>query len=229
MTAGFEAIIFDFDGVILDTESTLYTVWAELFGEFGCSFSEEEYLGLVGSTGEYVGPDEWLIERANQPIPTSEELLTKVSKRHRMRVDELLPMPGVVDWLDEAGTLGLALGVASSSPMHWVEPYLLKLGLRDRFGTVICAGPDFPSKPAPDVYLAACASLGVKPARSIAIEDSYHGVSSALAAGMTVIAVPNAVTTVMDLSGAHHVVHSLSGHGLASVLSIGSTVGNDER
>ena len=106
----------------------------------------------------------------------------------------------------------------SSSEYEWVDEHLSRLGLRDRFAHLACYSENLAAKPAPDSYLEACARLGVRPGEAIALEDSPHGVDAARAAGLRVVAVPNAVTEQMDLSAADLVITSLAECSLADVL-----------
>jgi HAD superfamily hydrolase (TIGR01509 family) len=119
-------------------------------------------------------------------------------------------LPGVHDWLDDARRLGLPIGVASSSEVDWVAAHLERLGLLDRFACLTCFDGALRGKPAPDLYLAACESLGVAPADALAVEDSGNGITAARAAGMRCVAVPHDLTREHDLSGADLVVASLA-------------------
>lgn len=213
-----EALVFDFDGLILDTEGPVFTAWQEEFAVHGCPpLTLEEWSAEIGTVG---GLDlvEILSARATRPFDAD-----VMDARRRKRRDELLEResvrPGVTDWLDEADALGLGLAIASSSPPDWVEPHLDRLGLRERFAHVVCFGPGIPGKPAPDTYLVACRLLGVEPRRAIAIEDSPHGVSAAKAAGLHCIAVPHAITEQLDLSHADLRLGSLSETTLHDVLA----------
>ena len=113
--------------------------------------------------------------------------------------------------VDSLLAAGVPIGVASSSSLEWLDRHLGRLGLRSRFGAVI--GADLVGgvgKPAPDVYLRACADLGADPAQSVALEDSAHGVASAKAAGMTAVAVPSRITRFNDFTQADLVVDSVA-------------------
>src|SRR4029077_8978660 len=117
---------------------------------------------------------------------------------------------GVRAWLDEAIEAGLGIAIASSSPDDWVLGHLDRLGLRMHFDHVMCAGNGRPAKPAPDTYAAACAALGVRPHRALAVEDSAHGVTAAKGAGLACVVVPNALTASLDLSAADLRLESLA-------------------
>lgn len=209
----FEAVIFDFDGLIVDTETPLYREWSETFAEFGVEpISMPEWahsLGRGDDDPELLDPSVRLHDACGGSVTM--DAIHAVRRRLR---DVLLAgqpvMPGVVDLLDEADRLGLRSGVASSSPFDWVDPHLRRRDLRERFAALSCAGDGVPGKPHPAVYLSACAALDADPARSIAFEDSPHGVTAAKAAGMTCVAVPTTLGRTLDFSHADHVITSLS-------------------
>jgi HAD superfamily hydrolase (TIGR01509 family) len=212
-----EALVFDFDGLILDTEGPVFTAWQEAFDAHGCPpLTIEEWSAEIGTTGglDLVG---LIRTRATRPFDEG-----AMHARRRERRDELLgketTRPGVVAWLDAADELGLRVAIASSSESGWVEPLLERLDMRGRFGLVVCAGDGVAGKPAPDTYLAACAGLGVEPSAAIALEDSPHGVAAAKAAGLWCVAVPHAITELLDLTQADVVLPSLADVSLPDVL-----------
>jgi HAD superfamily hydrolase (TIGR01509 family) len=212
------AVVFDFDGLILDTEVPVFTAWQDEFVAHGCPpITLDEWAHEIGTSG---GLDLVEMIRTRATLPFDEDLM---HERRRARVSELLARetarPGVREWLDDADALDLPLAIASSSPPEWVEPQLEKLGLLTRFAHIACFGGDLAGKPAPDTYLAACAALGVEPSAAIAIEDSHHGISAAKAAGLWCIAVPNAVTEGLDLSHADLRLRSLADTTLRDVLA----------
>jgi HAD superfamily hydrolase (TIGR01509 family) len=213
----FDAIVFDLDGVIVDTEQALYAVWREVFTEFGCSFERDEWQALVGRSGE-PGPYEWLARRSPLPLPALDELRATISARELLQVEQLGPLPGVVAWIDAARRRGLGLAVASSSSRRWVEARLDGVGLLARFDAVICRDAQLRSKPEPDVYQAACRALEVESSRAVAIEDSHNGVLAAVAAGLRCIAVPHDLTADMDFTAADFVVPSLDALDLDAAL-----------
>jgi HAD superfamily hydrolase (TIGR01509 family) len=212
------AVVFDFDGLILDTETSIFESWRRAFDEHGCApLTIDEWAVEVGTVRglDIIG----LLEaRADRPVNVA-----AMQERRRAHRDELLAderaRPGVVAWIDDARTLGFGVAIASSSEHEWVEAHLARLGLRDRFAHLACYSETLPAKPAPDTYLEACARLRVAPGDAIALEDSPHGVDAARAAGLRVVAVPNAVTEHMDLSAADLVITSLAERSLADVLA----------
>ena len=151
---------------------------------------------------------------------------SRLQHRRRRRRDEIQAAQalraGIVHWLDEAAALGLPVGVASSSSEEWVEGHLDRLGIRDRFDTLVCRGATVPAKPEPTSYRLACARLGADPARSVAVEDSPNGVAAAVAAGLFTVVVPHPLTSGLDLSAAHLVVDSLDEVTLTEALELAS-------
>jgi HAD superfamily hydrolase (TIGR01509 family) len=214
-----DGIVFDFDGLILDTEGPVFAAWQEAFETYGCPpLTIEEWAAEIGTAG---GLDLVGIIRSRATRAFDEEAM---HARRRVRRDELLEQevvrPGVPDWLDEADALGLPLAIASSSPRDWVEPHLERLGLAHRFAFISCFGDgDLVAKPAPDLYLAACAAIGVRPGSGLAIEDSPHGIAAAKAAGMWCVAVPHGITEGLDLSHADVRLRSLADTTLRDVIS----------
>ncbi|HET9729902.1 MAG TPA: HAD-IA family hydrolase [Acidimicrobiia bacterium] len=215
--APIEAIVFDFDGLILDTEGPVFRAWQEAFVDHGAELTLDEWVIQIGAV-DVVDPEALLRARAQRPLDPD-----AMHARRRARRDELLAheavLPGVEDWLDEATALGLELAIASSSPFDWVHEHLDRLQLRDRFSVIACYDGRGRAKPAPDLYLAACAALNVAPAHAVAVEDSPNGVTAANAAGLHSVAVPHALTAQLDLSHADLIVESLAHVSLRDVIS----------
>jgi HAD superfamily hydrolase (TIGR01509 family) len=203
------AIIFDFDGLILDTEWSVYTAIAEIYTEHGHELDLDWWREMVGTPqgGDWTDQLEALV---GTPLD-HEYLFNRSSHRHHELVDAMEPLPGVVDLIEAAHLEGLGLAVASSSMTAWLERNLTRVGLHHRFDAL--CGRDRAGgrgKPAPDVYLVALAELGVDAAHAVAIEDSPHGVTAAKAAGLRCIAVPNRITAPGDFSEADLVVDSVA-------------------
>jgi HAD superfamily hydrolase (TIGR01509 family) len=209
-------LVLDFDGTILDTEDSLFRSWAELWDDHGHRLALSDWQQNIG-TEDVFDPGAELEARLGRPLDP--ELLVG----RRQRRDELQaehgPRPGVAGWLSEAREGGIPVGIASSSPRQWVEEHLERLGLRHCFSCLVCRDDDIPAKPAPTSYLVACEMLGGEPRRSVAVEDSPHGVAAARAAGLFTVAVPHGLTSTLDLSAAQLVVLSLDDLTLADALA----------
>lgn len=203
-----QALLFDFDGLILDTEHPVYEAWREDYLAHGQDLPLETYAACVGSDFQRFDPKAHLESLVGRPIDWPE----RDRWRERLaleRVHRLPPLPGVLDLLEAAAAAGLPCAVASSSPRHWVEGHLARLGLLHRFALTRCLD-DVPSpKPAPDLFLAAARALGVAPERAVVLEDSRNGLLAAQAAGSPCVIVPNRVTAHLDFHGASAVVTSL--------------------
>ena len=209
-------IVFDFDGLILDTEVPVYDAWQELYGEHGHALPFEQWAQCIG-TADIFDPCADLSERVGRTLDAA-----ALRARHRVRTDALIAaqgvLPGVVELIEEAAAMGLALGVASSSSRGWVEGHLGRLGLLGHFHAIRCAGDVPRVKPDPALYRAVLEATGVRPSDAVAIEDSPNGVLAAKRAGMACVAVPNALTARLDLSGADLRLTSLADLPLAALL-----------
>ena len=210
MISGIEAVVFDFDGLVLDTEVPVYAAWCAIFESYGAvPPTLEEWGAYIGTDADDRELLDLLVKTAAGPVDVDE--MHAIRRAHR---DALLAaedvLPGVLAWLDEAVAGGLGIAIASSSPDDWVLGHLDRLGLRPRFAHVMCAGDGRAAKPAPDTYLAACAALGVEPQRALAVEDSAHGVAAAKGAGLLCVVVPNSLTKSLDLAAADLRLDSLA-------------------
>ncbi len=202
------AVVFDFDGLILDTEGPVYRSWLEVYQAHGEDLPFERWVQIVGSTTVGFHPQHHLEERIGRALP-KEVLDRRMDRRTEMILAERV-LPGVVHSLDEARGLGLKLGVASSSTRDWVMGHLARLGILDRFQCMRCRDDVTNPKPEPDLYIAVLDCLGVTPAEAIAIEDSPNGVAAAKRAGMQCVAIPNSITARLDLSQADLTLTSLA-------------------
>jgi HAD superfamily hydrolase (TIGR01509 family) len=202
------ALIFDFDGLILDTETPDLVAWQEIFAEHNLVLNHEFWCQFVGRHGGMLDVVARL-EELSGIVQDSDIILARRRARCLEMIHSQGPRPGVERWLREAQAESIPCAVASSSSLVWVEGHLERLGLRQLFAGIRCRDHVERTKPDPDVYLAAIDCLGVAPDEAIAIEDSPHGVSAAKAAGLYCLAVPNEVTRPLDFSHADMVVESL--------------------
>lgn len=203
-----DAVIFDFDGVIVDTEWAIYQTWQELYHRHGADLPLDVYVQCVGSDHDAWDPKAYLEELVGRSLDW-ETILPAKHAASRKLLEAEGAMPGVIDWLDELNAAGIPVGVASSSSQEWVGGWLEKLGLRGHFVSLSCRDHVERIKPAPDLFLDAAAKLGVSPARCLVVEDSFNGMTAAHAAGMSVLAVPNRITRGQDFSAAFRKADSL--------------------
>ena len=196
------ALLFDFDGTILDTESCEYGVWREVYADHGCDLPLALWCDCVGRPNGYFDPYTHLETQLGRPVDR-DRIRARRRDRMRQQVEASPVLPGIEAWLDEAGRRGMQTAIVSSSTHEWVHGHLVRLGLSDRFQTLVCREDTDRHKPDPAPYLEALARLGVNAAETAALEDSAHGVNAAASAGIFTIAVPNPVTRRSDFSRAH--------------------------
>jgi HAD superfamily hydrolase (TIGR01509 family) len=205
------AVVFDFDGVIADSEAPANRVLAECLSEIGLPTTYDEALDLY--CGHRWSDCAVRIEaRLGRALPPGFVEQCKARTWESVR-DSVEPVPGVAEFLERCAPLPCA--VASSSTSEWLAGVLARLGLAHHFGPrVFSAALLARGKPHPDIYLGAAAGLGVAPSQCLAIEDSPIGVASAVAAGMRVVGLC-AASHVRDghalrlaAAGAHEIAHS---------------------
>jgi HAD superfamily hydrolase (TIGR01509 family) len=210
------AVIFDFDGLILDTEEPVYRSWLEVYEAHGEELPFERWVQIVGSTTTGFHPQHHLEERLGRSLP-KEVLDRRIGRRTEMVLAQKL-LPGVVEHLEAAKSIGLKLGVASSSTRDWVRGHLARLGILDRFDCLRCRDDVASAKPDPDLYIAVLECLGVLASEAIAVEDSPNGVMAAKRAGLRCVAIPNSITARLDLGQADVLLGSLADVTLAELL-----------
>jgi HAD superfamily hydrolase (TIGR01509 family) len=213
------ALVLDFDGLILDTESPMRTSWMEIYEEAGLHVTEEEWASLLGASADPQEAYDLLEAHLDRPIDRS-ALHKQRLRRELVLLEREVPMPGVCSMVRDARQLGLLLGVASSSEGDWVHGHLARHGLLDSFDAIVCAEDVESTKPSPDLYLCVLKTLGIRADQAIAFEDSQHGVASAQAAGIFCVAVPNRVTRCLGFEGADLVVSALSDRTLQQYLDV---------
>jgi HAD superfamily hydrolase (TIGR01509 family) len=183
-----DAIVFDNDGLLLDTEEAWTRAETELFRRHGSTFTFAHKRELIGSSHTVAaGKLEVMLDQPGQGLDLMAELHALVMAEAAHDVE---PRPGAVALVDALREAGIPIAVASNSPRAFLDQVLRTAGVADRFAVTV-AGDEVPHpKPAPDIYLEACRRLGADPARSVGIEDSPTGAEAARAAGLTVIGVP---------------------------------------
>jgi HAD superfamily hydrolase (TIGR01509 family) len=212
-----EAVVFDNDGLLLDTEEAWTRAETALFARHGRTFTVEHKRDLIGtSPATSAAKLEAILELPGRGPALMDEL-------HDLVMEETLagvpPRPGALELVEAVGAAGLPVGLASNSSRAFVERVLSGARLLDgQFDVVVTSEDVEHPKPAPDLYLAACAALGADPTRSAALEDSATGVAAARAAGMYVIAVPYFPDLPID--GASLTVKSLADPRVAEALGL---------
>ena len=205
-----QALIFDFDGLILDTETPEVHVWQTIFREHGHELPVHEWAKTIGGYGisTYDAAVHLSQLTGLDPAP--------LRARYRSESDAIIHaspiLPGVMDLLDAAADRNVRRAVASSSPHSWVDTHLSRLGLAARFDDVICSDDVAPgrTKPNPDLFLLAAERLKVQKDAAVIFEDSPNGVRAAKSAGIFVVAVPNPLTIRLGVDGANLTVNSLA-------------------
>ena len=203
-----KAIIFDFDVLILDTETHEYEVLSEIFREHECELPLDIWGKLIGTKSDF-NPYTYLEEQAQKKINHSELKMVE-KERFNKRIQQENARSGVVDYLDAAKELGLKVGLASSSNYEWVSTHLSRLNLLERFECIRTSDYVEHVKPDPSLYLETAKCLGVKPEECIAFEDSANGALAAKRAGMKCVTVPNSVTKGLEFCEVDHRVESMA-------------------
>ena len=205
-----DALIFDFDGLILDTETPEFDVLQEIYAEHGAELSIQKWGQIIGGNGAATFDPVADLEQLTGLSIDRQPLLDRWRAEAGVRIAANTILPGVVELLDDAEQRGLKLAVASSSPHWWVDGHLTRLGLFGRFAHIICSDDVTRTKPSPELFNLALTRLNVRADRAIIFEDSPNGVKAANAAGVPVVAVPNPVTSQLAFSGEYLRLSSLS-------------------
>lgn len=198
-----KALIFDFDGLILDTETPEVLVWQSIYKENGFELPVEEWEKTVGGYGiSSFDPAQ------NLSLLTQGRLdPVSLKARYRLEADAIIHanpiMPGIMDMIGSAKENGLKVAIGSSSPHSWVDTHAQRLDIYHHFDHIICQDDVAPgrTKPHPDIYLKALETLQVDKTEAVVFEDSPNGVLASKRAGVFVVAVPNPLTAKMNVQG----------------------------
>ncbi len=212
-------LLFDFDGLLVDTESPSRLVWEELYREHGFELPHERWAGNVGTLDEPFEPLSHLEQLLGRSLDRS--ALTERRRARELQLIELEDLrPGVEDYLDEAERRGLATGIVSSSSHEWIEPILQRLERSHNWDAIVAANGDAArAKPRPTLYLDALAALELDADEAIAFEDSPHGVRAAKAAEIYCVAVPNPITATLAFENADLILESFADLPLPELLA----------
>jgi HAD superfamily hydrolase (TIGR01509 family) len=212
------ALLFDFDGLIVDTETPSYASWQAVYREHGQELPLDRWAAIIGTIGGFEPLD--YLEELHGPI--DRDAVTTRRREHELELLEIEELrPGILDYLEEAERRGLKTAIVSSSSRQWVDRHLARLERAEHFDEIITADHDPErSKPRPTLYLEALDRLGVSADEAIAFEDSPNGVEAAKAAGIYTVAVPNSVTVALGLENADLLLESLAELSLRELLEL---------
>jgi HAD superfamily hydrolase (TIGR01509 family) len=202
-----QAIVFDMDGLMVDTEPLSHQVWAQLVSTFGHQLDDETYGRMIGRRGD--ASAQIAVNTYDLPLSVTELIVRKEALFDKVRANGVPVMPGLMALMEELARRGLPWAVATSSPSHHAQIILEQLGLSGVCQAVAAGNEVADGKPAPDLYLLAAERLGIPPENCLALEDSQPGAEAAAAAGMRVVAIPNGKTRDASFAVAHTVYRSL--------------------
>ncbi|MDN4595414.1 HAD family hydrolase [Polycladomyces subterraneus] len=192
------ALVFDFDGTILDTETPAYLTLKEIYQEYGVELPLDEWCKCIGTRGGEFDPLGYLESCVGRPLD-KKAIHQRWRARHQKMVEQQRPLPGVERLLQEAKAKGLKVGLASSSDREVILHRLTMLDLLSHFDCVCTADDVEYVKPDPALYLLAISRLGVRPEEAVAVEDSPNGALAAKRAGLRCLVVPNPMTAGLNL------------------------------
>lgn len=205
-----EALIFDFDGLILDTETPEFDVLTEIYAEYDAELSIEKWGQIIGGNGAVSFEPVSDLEQLTGVSIDRQPLMDRWRAEADARIAANPILPGVLELLNAARSRGLHLAVASSSRHWWVDGHLTRLGLFEYFEHIVCADDVTLTKPSPELFLLALTKLNVRADRAVIFEDSPNGVKAANAAGIRVVAVPNPITSQLTFKNETLRLESLS-------------------
>ena len=201
-----QALVFDFDGTIADTEWPVYEAYRAAHEFHGLELTLETWVSVVGTADNPPVDERLRRELGHEPDPEA----LRIADHHFDLAKQGVPLlPGVEALVDRALASGVRVALASSSPMSWIEPHMTRLGLIDRFEALSTVDQVAAGKPAPDLFNLSAQQLELDPATCLVLEDSRNGFLAAKAAGMPSVIIPNRITKLDVHPDATHVIDSL--------------------
>lgn len=212
-----KAVVFDFDGLIMDTETPWYEAFREIYRDYQVDLPLELWVKCVGTGYDEFNPFDYLEACVKQAID-KDEIRRQAAELHAGLIEREEVRPGVKEYLKEAKKLGLKVGLASSSTREWVLSYLSRFDLTAYFDRIHTADDVKRIKPDPELYLRTLESFGLTGDQAMAFEDSPHGAAAAKKAGLYCVIVPNGVTENLAFAEYDLRLKSLAEFGLAEVI-----------
>jgi HAD superfamily hydrolase (TIGR01509 family) len=210
------ALIFDFDGLLVDTETPAFESWQPIYAEFGHTLSLDLWKEALG-TNHGFDPLAYLATLAGEQIDRDALWARRHASKEQLAADQPL-LPGAQSILDQARALDLPCALASSSDRLWIDRWLNLHNIIGYFSCIRTADDVIRTKPSPELFLSAAACLGVQPGACLVFEDSPNGILAARAAGMRCVAVPGAITRQLELPPADLLIDSLDALPLVAIL-----------
>ena len=211
------AIIFDFDGLILETEGPSYESWKSVYESFGIGLPFSTWSAIIGTTQGPFDPLEELQKKVNNNVDWK-AVESKRQSDEQALIEAQLVLPGAEQYIQDARRLGLKVGLASSSSSKWVLGHLHRIGLDSCFDCIRTKDDVVWVKPNPELYFSVLRCLGVQASEAIALEDSPNGIQAAKRAGVFCVAVPNGLTSRLSLDHADLQLGSLAELSLEQLL-----------
>ncbi|MGJ0915911.1 HAD family hydrolase [Enterococcus avium] len=204
-----EAIIFDMDGVLVDSEYTYFQSKSQILSEAGHEVEDSYHFQFMGTTSDYMW--EKMKQEFSLPLSVAEYIQQMTALRQAMiKRDGIRVIPHVQEFVKGLSQAGLKLAIASSSSLAEIKVNLAEIGLSEYFSEVVSTEEVEHSKPAPDVYLAAAERIGIMPENCLGIEDTKNGTGAVRNAGMVCVGFANPAFPKQDLAFADRVVSSFS-------------------
>ena len=210
-----KAIVCDFDGLIIDTEFALYEAFCELLKIDPSELPINEYAHYIGTDSNALY--NFILKKTNEKM-TKEEIIEKSHILHKEKLELPIPRDGVEEYLKEAKSRGLKIGLASSSNREWVTYFLEKINLLDYFDVIQTRDDVENVKPDPTLYKNVINLLGIEPSEAIAFEDSVNGSKASIASGLKCVIVPNKVTENLEFKTFHLRLNSMKEKELFKVI-----------
>jgi HAD superfamily hydrolase (TIGR01509 family) len=202
------AIIFDMDGLMIDSEPFHYEAYRKVFNSFGKEFAEEEnskrYIGISD-----IDAAKDMVTRFNIPISPENLVRRKQALYKTILQNQVVPQPGLIELLGKLQRYGYKKAIASSSTLDEIEAVINALRINSFIDNSCSVEEVTKGKPSPDIFLLAAEKLGIKPSECLVLEDAPSGIDAAIAAKMMCYAIPSRETRNKDFSKANRILHSL--------------------